>query len=110
MRDELLGLHPKNYDGATDARPDDIRRVIKRVMVNEVGASFGVMLVRVKGVTVEVATFRREGGYTDRRRSDHVEYAGCDEDAKRRDFTVNSLYLDPMSPSEEPFEHTSMGG
>ena len=103
VRDELLGLHPKDYDVATDARPDAVRGLFKRV--NEVGASFGVMLVRVRGVTIEVATFRREGGYADRRRPDHVEYAGRDEDAHRRDFTINALYLDPVAPPAEPFMH-----
>ncbi|MCB9839052.1 MAG: CCA tRNA nucleotidyltransferase [Phycisphaeraceae bacterium] len=98
VRDELLGLHPKDYDVATDAKPPQVRALFRRV--NEVGASFGVMLVRVRGVTVEVATFRREGGYTDRRRPDHVEYAQMEDDARRRDFTINALYLDPLSPPE----------
>jgi len=101
VRDELLGLHPKDYDVATDARPEAVRGLFKRV--NEVGASFGVMLVRVRGVTVEVATFRREGVYSDRRRPDEVAYAGRDEDARRRDFTINAMYLDPLAAPAEPF-------
>jgi poly(A) polymerase len=103
VRDELLGLHPKDYDVATDAGPERVRELFRRV--NEVGASFGVLLVRIKGVTIEVATFRREGGYSDRRRPDHVEYAGREEDARRRDFTINALYLDPTEPPGEPFPH-----
>lgn len=103
VRDELLGMHPKDYDIATDARPERVREIFKRV--NEVGASFGVLLVRVKGVTIEVATFRREGGYSDRRRPDHVEYADREEDARRRDFTINALYLDPTEPPAEPYPH-----
>lgn len=101
VRDEVLGLAPKDYDVATSARPDDVKRIFKRV--NEVGASFGVMLVRTRGATIEVATFRREGAYTDRRRPDDVEYAGPEEDARRRDFTINALYLDPLAPAKEPF-------
>ncbi len=101
VRDEVLGLAPKDYDVATSARPDDVKRIFRRV--NEVGASFGVMLVRTRGATIEVATFRREGAYTDRRRPDEVEYAGPEEDARRRDFTINALYLDPLAPAKEPF-------
>lgn len=94
VRDELLGLMPEDYDVATDARPDDVRAVFPRV--NEVGAAFGVLLVRAEGVVVEVATFRREGVYSDRRRPDAVEYADAEADARRRDFTINALFLDPL--------------
>jgi poly(A) polymerase len=94
VRDELLGLHPKDYDVATDATPDQVRRFFKRT--NEVGASFGVMLVRLDRVTIEVATFREEAEYTDRRRPDHVRYADPIRDAHRRDFTINALFLDPL--------------
>lgn len=95
VRDEILRLAPKDYDVATNARPEMVKKLFRRS--NEVGAAFGVMLVHLQGVTVEVATFRREGAYTDRRRPDHVEYAGRDEDAKRRDFTINAMYLDPLA-------------
>jgi len=101
VRDELLGLNPTDYDVATDARPDAVRTLFKRV--NEVGASFGVMLVHIRDVTVEVATFRREGAYSDRRRPDEVIYAGPDEDAHRRDFTINALFLDPLVEPADPF-------
>jgi len=94
VRDELLGLEPEDYDIATDARPEQVRGLFRRV--DEVGASFGVMLVRHEGATVEVATFRREGHYSDRRRPDSVEYADAEADAKRRDFTINALFLDPL--------------
>lgn len=103
VRDEVLRLAPKDYDVATDARPEQVKDLFRRS--NEVGAAFGVMLVHLQGVTVEVATFRREGGYTDRRRPDHVEYAGRDEDAKRRDFTINALYLDPLAPPTDACPH-----
>ncbi|MGP1310167.1 MAG: CCA tRNA nucleotidyltransferase, partial [Phycisphaerales bacterium] len=97
VRDELLGLHPKDYDVATSATPDEVRPLFKRV--NEVGVSFGVMLVRdpaPDGPVVEVATFREESGYTDNRRPDEVRFSDARADAQRRDYTVNALFLDPL--------------
>lgn len=100
VRDELLGLSPTDYDIATDATPDRIQSLFKRT--NQVGAAFGVILVTPtpdEGVstqaTVEVATFRADGPYTDRRRPDIVTFSDPESDAKRRDFTVNALFLDP---------------
>lgn len=98
VRDELLGLLPKDYDVATDATPTQVRALFRSV--NEVGAAFGVMLVRVDGVVVEVATFREEGVYTDRRRPDEVRFADARADASRRDFTVNALFLDPLATDD----------
>lgn len=99
VRDELLGLTPKDYDVATDARPDAIAGLFPRTA--HVGAAFGVMLVRHEGVTVEVATFRADGEYTDRRRPDQITFSDEVADAKRRDFTVNALFLDPLKPSAD---------
>lgn len=98
VRDELLGVEPKDYDVATDARPDTIRSLFERTA--EVGASFGVMLVREFGATTEVATFRMDGPYSDRRRPDHVEFADARGDAQRRDFTINALFIDPLAEGE----------
>lgn len=101
VRDELLGLAPEDYDVATDARAEGVRRAFRTV--NEVGAAFGVMLVRVSGVQVEVATFREEAGYSDKRRPDRVEHSTSDRDAQRRDFTINALFLDPLeTPAADP--------
>lgn len=99
VRDELLGQDPKDYDIATDARPDDIRARFKRTA--EVGAAFGVMLVREFGPTVEVATFRADGVYSDRRRPDSVEFSDAQRDAQRRDFTINALFIDPLAEGED---------
>ncbi|MBX3360719.1 MAG: CCA tRNA nucleotidyltransferase [Phycisphaeraceae bacterium] len=97
VRDELLGLAPSDYDVATDATPDRVRRIFPHSDL--VGACFGVVLVklRIEGdpVVVEVATFRADGPYSDSRRPDAVTFSTQIEDAKRRDFTVNALYLDP---------------
>ncbi|TVQ62024.1 MAG: hypothetical protein EA378_06035 [Phycisphaerales bacterium] len=94
VRDELLDRHPTDYDVATSARPEAIRALFRRTA--EVGAAFGVVLVHAGDVTLEVATFRADGPYTDRRRPDHVEFAEAKADAKRRDFTINALFLDPL--------------
>ncbi len=97
VRDELLGLEPTDYDVATDATPDRIRSLFPRTA--DVGASFGVILVRQGHVTIEVATFRSEGPYTDRRRPDAVTFSDAKHDAQRRDFTINALFLDPLASS-----------
>ncbi len=94
VRDELLGLRPKDYDVATSAVPAAVRGLFRSV--SEVGASFGVMLVRIEGVVVEVATFREEGAYSDSRRPDAVRFSTPEADARRRDFTINALFLDPL--------------
>lgn len=103
VRDELLGLAPTDYDIATDATPDRIKSLFKRT--NEVGAAFGVVLVTLgpsdgvaEPATVEVATFRSEGPYSDRRRPDAVTFSDPRSDALRRDFTINALFLDPVAP------------
>ena len=97
VRDELLHQAPSDYDIATDAHPQRVRSLFKNT--NEVGASFGVILVRLSGCTIEVTTFREEGAYTDRRRPDDVRYADAPSDARRRDFTINALFLDPPDES-----------
>lgn len=99
VRDELLGQIPKDFDVATDARPDDIRPLFKRTA--EVGAAFGVMLVREFGPTVEVATFRDDGVYSDKRRPDSVSFSDAKRDAQRRDFTVNALFIDPLATGDD---------
>ncbi|MBL9001346.1 MAG: CCA tRNA nucleotidyltransferase [Phycisphaerae bacterium] len=97
VRDELLGRDPEDYDVATDATPDRIAALFPRT--NEVGAHFGVVLVRHANRTVEVATFRTDGSYSDKRRPDSVTFSTPQEDAARRDFTVNALFLDPVDTS-----------
>lgn len=94
VRDELLGLTPKDYDVATDAPPDRVRKLFQNTQ--PVGAAFGVILVRHRKSVVEVATFRTDGKYVDGRRPEAVTFTTAEEDAKRRDFTINGLFLDPV--------------
>ncbi len=94
VRDTLLGLTPKDYDVATDAPPQRVRQLFRNTQA--VGAAFGVILVRLGRSVIEVATFRTDGTYTDGRRPDTVTFATAEEDAKRRDFTINGLFMDPL--------------
>jgi poly(A) polymerase len=94
VRDLLLGHEPKDYDVATDAPPKRVRELFSNTQA--VGQAFGVILVRQGKSIVEVATFRSDGTYTDGRRPDHVTFSTLQEDAQRRDFTINGLFLDPL--------------
>ncbi len=97
VRDALLGRTLHDFDVATDARPDQVERVFARTV--GVGRDFGVMIVVEGGVSVEVATFRRDGPYRDGRHPEHVLFANLKEDASRRDFTINALFFDLKSQS-----------
>lgn len=94
VRDALLGLAPKDYDVATDAPPPRVRELFPRTQA--VGAAFGVILVRQGRSQIEVATFRTDGKYVDGRRPEGVLFTNAEEDAKRRDFTINGLFFDPI--------------
>ncbi|MDG0818229.1 CCA tRNA nucleotidyltransferase [Bdellovibrio svalbardensis] len=95
VRDALLGLVAHDLDIATDATPDQIESLFEKTV--NVGKSFGVMRVIVDGADIEVATFRTDGDYKDGRRPDSVVFSSPEEDAKRRDFTINALFFDLQS-------------
>ena len=95
VRDQLMGLEPKDYDIATSAKPDDVEQLFERTV--PVGKQFGVVIVVMGGAEYEVATFRAEAGYTDGRRPDMVRWASAREDVLRRDFTINGLLYDPIA-------------
>lgn len=94
VRDRLLHRTPKDYDVVTDATPVRVKQIFPRA--RQVGAQFGVMLVRRFGHEIEVATFRSDGPYSDGRRPDEVTFGSDEQDARRRDFTINGLFLDPI--------------
>src|SRR2546426_3222587 len=79
VRDELLGMTPKDYDVATDAPPQRGRSLFSNTQA--VGAKFGVILARQGQSQVEVATFRKEGVYEDGRRPSEVHFTTAEEDA-----------------------------
>ena len=78
VRDFLLGGDPKDYDIATDATPDQIESYFPHT--HAVGAHFGVILIRETGHEYEIATFRKEAGYSDGRRPDAVTFTDAEED------------------------------
>ncbi len=94
VRDLLRDDSPADYDVATDARPDEILKLFRTT--RKVGVQFGVVLVKSKGRWVEVATFRSDDEYADGRRPVSVRFTDAVEDARRRDFTVNGMFLDPF--------------
>ncbi len=95
VRDLLVGREPADYDVATDATPDQVMRIFPQTWA--VGAQFGVVLVPAPDHTIEVATFRSDGLYTDGRHPNEVMYTRDPrEDVQRRDFTINGLLLDPL--------------
>jgi poly(A) polymerase len=105
VRDALLGRNPADYDVATAAMPDVVRNVFGRRRTLAIGAAFGVITVLgPKGAgQVEVATFRADAEYTDGRHPAGVTFCSAREDAKRRDFTINGLFLDPLTGEVHDF-------
>ncbi|MCH7839073.1 MAG: CCA tRNA nucleotidyltransferase, partial [Planctomycetes bacterium] len=93
VRDMLLKRTPKDYDVATDAQPARVLEIFPNAL--QVGAKFGVILVRKDRHEVEVATFRSDGCYSDGRHPDQVTFGTAEQDARRRDFTMNGLFFDP---------------
>jgi len=95
VRDMLLGQRPTDYDVATNATPQQVRKLFRRVLM--VGAKFGVAMVLCRDRQVEVATFRDDLSYTDGRRPDGVRFSTARADALRRDFTINGMFYDPVT-------------
>ena len=95
VRDFLRGVAPKDIDIATDARPEQVQKLFARTYA--VGAHFGVIVVLENGLHFEVATFRSDGAYVDGRRPTEVHFSSAEEDAARRDFTVNGMFFDPVA-------------
>ncbi|MCX7049152.1 MAG: CCA tRNA nucleotidyltransferase [Candidatus Sumerlaeota bacterium] len=95
VRDRLLEIEAKDYDIATSARPDEVVALFPGASL--VGASFGVVVVTQEDVAFEVATFRSDGEYIDHRHPQEVSFGTVEQDARRRDFTINALFYDPVA-------------
>lgn len=93
VRDLLSAKPPKDIDVATDARPEAVQKLFPRTYA--VGAHFGVIVVLQNEFQFEVATFRSDGAYLDGRHPVEVHFATAEEDAARRDFTINGMFFDP---------------
>ncbi len=95
-RDLALGLGPHEIDVASAAEPDVVQSTFPRT--TPLGRAFGTVIIHIGGANVEHTTFRTEAGYSDGRRPDEVRFgATVEEDATRRDFTCNAIYLDPQT-------------
>ena len=90
VRDAILGKNPKDFDLATDAKPDEVLAIAKKggLKTYEVGKQFGVVIVAGH----EIATFRKDVGKG--RRPSSVDYTDIEGDVKRRDLTINALFYD----------------
>jgi tRNA nucleotidyltransferase/poly(A) polymerase len=96
VRDILLGVPTKDFDFATDAKPEEVAELFPNAI--DVGRAFGVMKVPFPdGDVVEIATFREDGEYNDYRHPKAVRFSSPEEDARRRDFTINGLFYDPKT-------------
>ena len=95
VRDLVRGRQPKDIDIATDARPEEVQKIFRRTYA--VGAHFGVIVVLENDFQFEVATFRSDGVYLDGRHPVAVNFSSPEEDARRRDFTINGMFFNPLN-------------
>jgi tRNA nucleotidyltransferase (CCA-adding enzyme) len=104
VRDLLRGQPAKDWDVATDARPEEVMRIFRKVIPT--GLQHGTVTVVLRGVHYELTTLRGEGAYSDGRRPDRVEFVDdITADLARRDFTFNAIALDPVDGHViDPFE------
>lgn len=105
VRDLILGKVPKDFDVATDATPEEVKQVFPRCLL--IGRRFRLAHVRHRGVLVEVATFRGSGDaerlHADGRILRDNVWGSLEEDAVRRDFTINALFMDPVTEEIRDF-------
>lgn len=99
VRDLWLGVEPNDFDLVSEATPEEIEQLFPKTI--DVGRAFGIMIIvtgdGAKEDQVEVARFRADGAYTDGRHPDEVKFSDPSEDARRRDFTINALFYDPVA-------------
>jgi poly(A) polymerase len=99
VRDQFLCRTPGDYDVATNAKPEEIRRVFGTRRTLAIGAAYGVIAVLgpPEAGQVEVTTFRSDADYRDGRHPGRVVFSSPEEDAQRRDFTINGMFYDPIA-------------
>jgi len=95
VRDIVRRVTPEDYDVATSATPETVQKLFPRTYA--VGAHFGVIIVLENGFQFEVATFRSDDAYIDGRHPTAVHFSSPEEDARRRDFTINGMFYDPVA-------------
>ena len=94
VRDLLLNHPSDDIDIATNASPEIVQALFPHTI--PIGLAFGIILVIIEGRQYEVATFRQDLDYKDGRRPTKIEFTTAVEDAKRRDFTINGMFYDPL--------------
>ncbi len=93
VRDYILKKENHDYDFATDAEPEDVKRLFKYTV--DTGIKHGTVMVIFRGKSYEITSFRTDGAYKDGRHPESVEYVkSLSEDLKRRDFTINALAVE----------------
>lgn len=108
VRDLIAGIAPKDYDVATDATPEQVRGVFRRSRI--IGRRFQIVHVMFGAETIEVSTFRAAHD-ADTLKDEHGRvlrdnvWGNMEEDAARRDFTVNALYYDPATGKVFDYHH-----
>jgi poly(A) polymerase len=95
VRDRILGVPAKDFDIATDARPEVVQSLFPNTI--PVGVKFGVVVVLLDHEPFEVATFRADAPYLDGRRPSAVHFGTLEADSERRDFTIGGMYYDPAN-------------
>ncbi|MFE8599243.1 CCA tRNA nucleotidyltransferase [Archangium violaceum] len=96
VRDTLRGVHPKDFDVATSALPEEVQRAFRKVIPT--GIQHGTVTVVQGSTHVEVTTFRSEGDYHDGRRPSAVTFEqDIVKDLSRRDFTINAMAWNPLT-------------
>ena len=104
VRDSLLGLQPQDYDLCTSATPEQICEIFGEHRLVRSGEKHGTIGVVLEGQVYEITTFRTEGGYTDSRHPDWVEFVtDVKQDLARRDFTVNAMAYSPREGYLDPW-------
>lgn len=103
VRDALLATQPHDFDLVTDATPDQVESLFEKTIA--VGKQFGVIRVVEDGLEFEIATFRKDGLYVDGRRPTGIEFSTPQQDAERRDFTINAMFYDMGSGKILDFVH-----
>lgn len=95
VRDALLNRAVADIDIATDATPERVQAIFPHTV--PVGVNFGVVIVIENGTPYEVASFRSDLSYSDGRRPDTIVFSTPEDDAQRRDFTINGIFYDPLA-------------
>jgi len=111
VRDKLLGIALNeliDIDIATEARPEKIKKIFNKEKFIEVGEAFNIIIIIIKGYKFEIATFREDLFGKDKTKWDgryplDVSFATAEDDAKRRDFTINAIFYDPVEKKHLDF-------